>query len=75
MREPSAAARPWSVSDINYQAIESERVRSDRDLFYRPAPCRCRIAAHRYGACRSATARSLSTARRRAPTTQRPHPG
>ncbi|MBP0634153.1 ferritin-like domain-containing protein [Cupriavidus sp. AcVe19-6a] len=34
MREPSAAARPWSVSDINYQAIESERVRSDRDLFY-----------------------------------------
>ncbi|WP_029045842.1 ferritin [Cupriavidus sp. amp6] len=34
MREPSAAARPWSVSDINFQAIESERVRSDRDLFY-----------------------------------------
>ncbi|MBP0630926.1 ferritin-like domain-containing protein [Cupriavidus sp. AcVe19-1a] len=38
MREPSAAARPWSVSDINYQAIESERVRSDRDLFYLLVP-------------------------------------
>ncbi|MFJ4289454.1 ferritin-like domain-containing protein [Cupriavidus sp. NPDC089707] len=34
MRELSAAARPWSVSDINYQAIEVERVRDDRDLFY-----------------------------------------
>ncbi|WP_354682309.1 ferritin-like domain-containing protein [Cupriavidus necator] len=34
MSEPSAAARPWSVSDINYQAIEVERVRGDRDLFY-----------------------------------------
>ncbi len=34
MSEPSAAARPWSVSDINYQAIDVERVRGDRDLFY-----------------------------------------
>ncbi|MEM5428589.1 ferritin-like domain-containing protein [Cupriavidus oxalaticus] len=34
MHELSAAARPWSVSDINYQAIEVERVRGDRDLFY-----------------------------------------
>lgn len=34
MSEPSTAARPWSVSDINYQAIEVERVRGDRDLFY-----------------------------------------
>ncbi|WP_349607329.1 ferritin-like domain-containing protein [Cupriavidus sp. DF5525] len=34
MSEPSAATRPWSVSDINYQAIEVERVRGDRDLFY-----------------------------------------
>lgn len=34
MHELSAAARPWSVSDINYQAIEPERVRDDRDLFY-----------------------------------------
>lgn len=34
MSEPSTATRPWSVSDINYQAIEVERVRGDRDLFY-----------------------------------------
>ncbi|NOV26819.1 ferritin-like domain-containing protein [Cupriavidus necator] len=34
MSEPSAAARPWSVSDINYEAIDVERVRGDRDLFY-----------------------------------------
>ncbi|MGH8785067.1 MAG: ferritin-like domain-containing protein [Cupriavidus necator] len=34
MSEPSAAARPWSVSDINYQAIDVERIRGDRDLFY-----------------------------------------
>ncbi|SCU76450.1 conserved hypothetical protein [Cupriavidus necator] len=34
MSEPSTAARPWSVSDINYQAIDVERVRGDRDLFY-----------------------------------------
>ncbi|AGW90656.1 ferritin family protein [Cupriavidus necator] len=34
MSEPSTATRPWSVSDINYQLIEVERVRGDRDLFY-----------------------------------------
>ncbi|MDK3022292.1 ferritin-like domain-containing protein [Cupriavidus taiwanensis] len=34
MSEPSAAARPWSVSDIDYQAIDVARVRGDRDLFY-----------------------------------------
>ncbi|WP_042885967.1 ferritin-like domain-containing protein [Cupriavidus necator] len=34
MSEPSTAARPWSVNDINYHAIEVERVRGDRDLFY-----------------------------------------
>lgn len=34
MSEPSAAARPWSVSDINYQAIDVERMRGERDLFY-----------------------------------------
>ncbi|RDK08807.1 ferritin-like domain-containing protein [Cupriavidus lacunae] len=34
MSEPSAAARPWSVNDIDYQAIDVERVRGDRDLFY-----------------------------------------
>ncbi|WP_427309786.1 ferritin-like domain-containing protein [Cupriavidus sp. H39] len=34
MSEPSAAARPWSVSDINYEAIDVKRVRGDRDLFY-----------------------------------------
>ncbi|SOY47304.1 putative ferritin-like protein [Cupriavidus taiwanensis] len=34
MSEPSAAARPWSVSDIDYEAIDVARVRGDRDLFY-----------------------------------------
>ncbi|UDM48770.1 ferritin-like domain-containing protein [Cupriavidus sp. MP-37] len=34
MSEPSAAARPWSVSDIRYEAIDVARVRGDRDLFY-----------------------------------------
>lgn len=34
MSEPSAAARPWSVSDIPYEAIDVARVRGDRDLFY-----------------------------------------
>ncbi|MEM5276968.1 ferritin-like domain-containing protein [Cupriavidus taiwanensis] len=34
MSEPSAAARPWSVSDIHYEAIDVARVRGDRDLFY-----------------------------------------
>ncbi|SPR96736.1 ferritin-like domain-containing protein [Cupriavidus taiwanensis] len=34
MSEPSAAARPWSVSDIQYEAIDVARVRGDRDLFY-----------------------------------------
>jgi hypothetical protein len=34
MSEPSAAARPWSVSDIDFEAIDVERVRGDRDLFY-----------------------------------------
>lgn len=34
MSEASAAARPWSVSDIHYEAIDVARVRGDRDLFY-----------------------------------------
>ncbi|MCO4862282.1 ferritin-like domain-containing protein [Cupriavidus sp. WGlv3] len=34
MSEPSAAARPWLVSDIRYEAIDVARVRGDRDLFY-----------------------------------------
>ncbi|MCO4889303.1 ferritin-like domain-containing protein [Cupriavidus sp. WGtm5] len=34
MSEPSVAARPWSVSDIRYEAIDVARVRGDRDLFY-----------------------------------------
>ncbi|SPK72106.1 putative ferritin-like protein [Cupriavidus taiwanensis] len=34
MSEPSAAVRPWSVSDIHYEAIDVARVRGDRDLFY-----------------------------------------
>ncbi|AMR78770.1 ferritin-like domain-containing protein [Cupriavidus nantongensis] len=34
MSELSAAARPWSVSDIRYEAIDVARVRGDRDLFY-----------------------------------------
>ncbi|SCB14866.1 ferritin [Cupriavidus alkaliphilus] len=34
MSEASAAARPWSVSDIQYEAIDVARVRGDRDLFY-----------------------------------------
>lgn len=34
MIEPSPARLPWSVSEIDYQAIEVERVRPDRDLFY-----------------------------------------
>ncbi|SOZ97756.1 putative ferritin-like protein [Cupriavidus taiwanensis] len=34
MSEPSAAVRPWSVSDIRYEAIDVARVRGDRDLFY-----------------------------------------
>ncbi|MBB3006537.1 ferritin-like domain-containing protein [Cupriavidus alkaliphilus] len=34
MSEPSAAVRPWSVSDIPYEAIDVARVRGDRDLFY-----------------------------------------
>lgn len=34
MSEASAAARPWSVSDIPYEAIDVARVRGDRDLFY-----------------------------------------
>ncbi|SOZ35055.1 ferritin-like domain-containing protein [Cupriavidus neocaledonicus] len=34
MSEPSAAARPWSVNDIRYEAIDVARVRGDRDLFY-----------------------------------------
>ncbi|NUT15169.1 MAG: ferritin-like domain-containing protein [Cupriavidus sp.] len=34
MSEPSAAARPWSVSDIRYEAIDVDRIRGDRDLFY-----------------------------------------
>ncbi|WP_373377830.1 ferritin-like domain-containing protein [Cupriavidus nantongensis] len=34
MSESSAAARPWSVSDIRYEAIDVARVRGDRDLFY-----------------------------------------
>lgn len=39
MRELSAAARPWSISDINYPAIELERVRGDRRLFYPAGVC------------------------------------
>ena len=34
MTQPSAANLPWSVSEIDYRAIESERVRDNRDLFY-----------------------------------------
>ena len=34
MSEPSAATRPWSVSDIRYEAIDVDRIRGDRDLFY-----------------------------------------
>ncbi|CAG2127295.1 hypothetical protein LMG31506_00426 [Cupriavidus yeoncheonensis] len=34
MTQPSAANLPWSVSEIDYRAIQSERVRGDRDLFY-----------------------------------------
>lgn len=34
MSELSAAARPWLVSDIRYEAIDVARVRGDRDLFY-----------------------------------------
>ncbi|WP_265920542.1 ferritin-like domain-containing protein [Cupriavidus nantongensis] len=34
MSELSAAARPWLVSDIRYEAIDVTRVRGDRDLFY-----------------------------------------
>ncbi|RAS11336.1 ferritin-like domain-containing protein [Cupriavidus alkaliphilus] len=34
MSEASAAARPWSISDIRYEAIDVARVRGDRDLFY-----------------------------------------
>lgn len=34
MTQPSAATLPWSVSEIDYRAIQSERVRNNRDLFY-----------------------------------------
>jgi rubrerythrin len=34
MNQPSAASLPWSVSEIDYRAIQTERVRGDRDLFY-----------------------------------------
>ncbi len=34
MTQPSAANLPWSVSEIDYRAIQSERVRGNRDLFY-----------------------------------------
>lgn len=34
MSQSSAANLPWSVSEIDYRAIQSERVRGNRDLFY-----------------------------------------
>jgi rubrerythrin len=34
MIESSPAKLPWSVSEIDYQAIEVDRIRPDRDLFY-----------------------------------------
>ncbi|CAG2134100.1 ferritin-like domain-containing protein [Cupriavidus numazuensis] len=34
MTQSSTATLPWSVSEIDFRAIESERVRDNRDLFY-----------------------------------------
>jgi len=34
MTQSSATALPWSVNQIDYQAIQVDRVRPDRDLFY-----------------------------------------